>query len=117
MPSLHRDIRSTSRLKFVRWHAVSVLAVVSIASPQAAGAQTLLESSRFAAGLIRPLDSRTETTRAVNSAGRADPFVPLNVFLPPEPPPEPTNLRRPSIARPQVPTAGRAPTGVGSDPA
>lgn len=68
----------------VNWSVVSALAAALVAIPQIASAQTLLESSRFAAGLIRPLDSRSETTRALGRAGRVDPFAPLNVTTPPD---------------------------------
>lgn len=105
MGSSHRDFRS-SRNTFRRWSVAGALSAAALVVPQVASAQTLLESSRFAAGLITPLDSRTETTRAVNSAGRADPFVPLNVSTPPEPLPEET-LVRGTVTRPQPPSIQR----------
>ncbi|WP_017325614.1 hypothetical protein [Synechococcus sp. PCC 7336] len=64
--------------------SVSLLAIVAGISWSEAVAQTpsgsssLLESTRAASDLIPPLDVEIETDRALSSAGREDPFVPLN---------------------------------------
>ncbi|MEM9153776.1 MAG: hypothetical protein AAGB13_01895 [Cyanobacteria bacterium P01_F01_bin.33] len=97
------------------WYVISALAATMVAIPQVASAQTLLESSRFAAGLIRPLDNRAETNRALGRAGRADPFVPLNITTPPD-----TSVAEgatvPPVVRPVTAGTSRRPVATSTTP-